>query len=153
MIAKDLPRAEDCNCFAVRSAARHVTQYYDQFLAPIGCALRNSRSWQSSSAGAADHQRARRRDGDGSHDARAQHPAARTGGLIQIEAGRPTAAPRSPSDQSRRDGLKAASRPGRKRKPNSKHISAPDAPQSCATLLRAVVASENTPQAQSARLT
>ncbi len=26
----------DCNCFAVRSAARHVTQLYDQFLAPAG---------------------------------------------------------------------------------------------------------------------
>jgi DNA-binding MarR family transcriptional regulator len=25
-----------CNCFAVRSAARHVSQFYDQFLAPIG---------------------------------------------------------------------------------------------------------------------
>jgi len=25
---------EDCNCFAVRSAARHVTQFYDQLLAP-----------------------------------------------------------------------------------------------------------------------
>ncbi len=36
MIAKDLPRAEDCNCFALRSAARHTTQLYDQFLAPIG---------------------------------------------------------------------------------------------------------------------
>jgi DNA-binding MarR family transcriptional regulator len=31
-----LPKAEDCNCFAVRSAARHVTQLYDQFLAPVG---------------------------------------------------------------------------------------------------------------------
>lgn len=29
-------RLEDCNCFAVRSAARHVSQFYDQFLAPIG---------------------------------------------------------------------------------------------------------------------
>jgi DNA-binding MarR family transcriptional regulator len=28
--------ADDCNCFAIRSAARHVTQFYDQFLAPIG---------------------------------------------------------------------------------------------------------------------
>ena len=28
--------AEDCNCYAVRAAARHVTQYYDQFLAPTG---------------------------------------------------------------------------------------------------------------------
>jgi len=26
----------DCNCLAVRQAARHVTQFYDQFLAPIG---------------------------------------------------------------------------------------------------------------------
>jgi DNA-binding MarR family transcriptional regulator len=27
---------DDCNCYAVRAAARHVTQYYDQFLAPTG---------------------------------------------------------------------------------------------------------------------
>jgi DNA-binding MarR family transcriptional regulator len=27
---------EECNCFAVRAAARHVTQLYDQLLAPIG---------------------------------------------------------------------------------------------------------------------
>jgi DNA-binding MarR family transcriptional regulator len=27
---------QDCNCFALRSAARHVTQLYDQFLAPSG---------------------------------------------------------------------------------------------------------------------
>ena len=33
---RPLPRPEDCNCFAVRSAARHVSQFYDQFLAPIG---------------------------------------------------------------------------------------------------------------------
>ena len=31
-----LPGPEECNCFAVRSAARHVTQLYDQFLAPAG---------------------------------------------------------------------------------------------------------------------
>jgi DNA-binding MarR family transcriptional regulator len=30
------PSAEECNCFAVRAAARHVTQCYDQFLAPSG---------------------------------------------------------------------------------------------------------------------
>jgi DNA-binding MarR family transcriptional regulator len=36
MSATTLPRPEDCNCFAVRSAARHVTQFYDQSLAPIG---------------------------------------------------------------------------------------------------------------------
>lgn len=29
-------KTEDCNCFAVRSAARHVTQLYDQCLAPVG---------------------------------------------------------------------------------------------------------------------
>ena len=29
-------KPEDCNCFIARSAARHVTQLYDQFLAPVG---------------------------------------------------------------------------------------------------------------------
>ena len=36
MPAESMPRSEDCNCFAVRSAARHVSQFYDQFLAPVG---------------------------------------------------------------------------------------------------------------------
>ena len=36
MVTTTLPGAEQCNCFAVRSAARHVTQLYDQLLAPIG---------------------------------------------------------------------------------------------------------------------
>jgi DNA-binding MarR family transcriptional regulator len=27
---------KECNCFVVRSAARHVTQFYDQFLASVG---------------------------------------------------------------------------------------------------------------------
>jgi hypothetical protein len=36
MPTETLPKPEDCNCFAVRSAARHVSQFYDQFLAPIG---------------------------------------------------------------------------------------------------------------------
>ena len=36
MPVETLPRPEDCNCFAVRSAARHISQFYDQFLAPIG---------------------------------------------------------------------------------------------------------------------
>ena len=30
------PQAERCNCLAVRQAARHVTQFYDQHLAPSG---------------------------------------------------------------------------------------------------------------------
>jgi DNA-binding MarR family transcriptional regulator len=30
------PGPDNCNCFAVRSAARRVTQLYDLFLAPIG---------------------------------------------------------------------------------------------------------------------
>ena len=30
------PGAGDCNCFAFRAAARHVTQFYDQFLSPVG---------------------------------------------------------------------------------------------------------------------
>jgi DNA-binding MarR family transcriptional regulator len=36
MPASSLPKPEECNCFVVRSAARHVTQLYDQFLAPVG---------------------------------------------------------------------------------------------------------------------
>jgi DNA-binding MarR family transcriptional regulator len=36
MSANPLLKPEDCNCFVVRSAARHVTQLYDQFLAPVG---------------------------------------------------------------------------------------------------------------------
>jgi DNA-binding MarR family transcriptional regulator len=29
-------RPEICTCLALRQAARHVTQFYDQFLAPVG---------------------------------------------------------------------------------------------------------------------
>src|SRR5260370_33609472 len=29
-------KPELCNCLAIRQAARHVTQFYDQFLAPVG---------------------------------------------------------------------------------------------------------------------
>jgi DNA-binding MarR family transcriptional regulator len=36
MPGKSLSARQDCNCLAVRSAARHITQFYDQFLAPIG---------------------------------------------------------------------------------------------------------------------
>jgi hypothetical protein len=30
------PAPEACNCFAVRAAARQITQAYDQFLGPNG---------------------------------------------------------------------------------------------------------------------
>ena len=30
------PGREVCNCLALRQAARHITQFYDQFLAPSG---------------------------------------------------------------------------------------------------------------------
>src|SRR5215470_5896271 len=36
MSASTEVKPEECNCFVVRSAARHVTQFYDQFLAPVG---------------------------------------------------------------------------------------------------------------------
>jgi len=36
MTADPKPAAEMCNCYAVRAAARHVTQAYDLFLAPAG---------------------------------------------------------------------------------------------------------------------
>jgi hypothetical protein len=34
------PAPEACNCFAVRAAARHITQAYDPFLAPTGLRTR-----------------------------------------------------------------------------------------------------------------
>ncbi len=34
--AEARPRLAECNCLAVRQAARHVTQFYDRFLAPAG---------------------------------------------------------------------------------------------------------------------
>lgn len=36
MPAEPLPRMQECNCFAVRSAARHITRLYDQCLMPVG---------------------------------------------------------------------------------------------------------------------
>lgn len=36
MSSDDYRRGGDCNCFAVRSAARHVSQLYDQHLASTG---------------------------------------------------------------------------------------------------------------------
>ena len=30
------PRVEECTCLAVRQAARRITQFYDQHLAPVG---------------------------------------------------------------------------------------------------------------------
>src|SRR5439155_327129 len=36
MSRDELPKAEDCNCLAFRQAARHVSQFYDLFLAPTG---------------------------------------------------------------------------------------------------------------------
>jgi DNA-binding MarR family transcriptional regulator len=36
MSTDTLPRSEECNCLAVRQAARHVTQFYDQTMAPVG---------------------------------------------------------------------------------------------------------------------
>lgn len=32
----DITKADLCNCFAIRKAARHVTQLYDRHLAPVG---------------------------------------------------------------------------------------------------------------------
>jgi DNA-binding MarR family transcriptional regulator len=36
MSTDKLPRVEECTCLAVRQAARHVTQFYDQHLAAAG---------------------------------------------------------------------------------------------------------------------
>jgi DNA-binding MarR family transcriptional regulator len=34
--ALNLPNSEECNCLAVRQAARRATQFYDQIIAPAG---------------------------------------------------------------------------------------------------------------------
>src|SRR3954452_1479173 len=36
MPSKNLTRLPECNCLALRQAARHVTQFYDQYLASTG---------------------------------------------------------------------------------------------------------------------
>ena len=36
MTDDDKPRFQECNCLAIRQAARHITQFYDQILAPAG---------------------------------------------------------------------------------------------------------------------
>ena len=36
MAANQSPSFQDCNCLAIRQAARHVTQFYDQLFAPTG---------------------------------------------------------------------------------------------------------------------
>jgi len=36
MPASSQPKPDECHCFMVRSAARHLTQLYDQTLAPVG---------------------------------------------------------------------------------------------------------------------
>ena len=36
MSASAGPSFQDCNCLAIRQAARHVTQFYDQLFAPVG---------------------------------------------------------------------------------------------------------------------
>jgi DNA-binding MarR family transcriptional regulator len=36
MRAGTRPSFQDCNCLAIRQAARHVTQFYDQLFAPVG---------------------------------------------------------------------------------------------------------------------
>ena len=35
-MSDDKPFYSDCNCLAIRQAARHVTQFYDQVFAPMG---------------------------------------------------------------------------------------------------------------------
>lgn len=36
MSASQRPSLQECNCLAIRQAARHVTQFYDQLFAPVG---------------------------------------------------------------------------------------------------------------------
>ena len=69
--------SQECNCLALRQAARHVTQFYDQCLAPAG--LRDDAAFdpgEVETLGTADDQRARPRAGHGSNDTGTDHAAA-----------------------------------------------------------------------------
>jgi hypothetical protein len=57
MPVETLLRSEDCNCFAVRSAARHIRQLYDQFLAPIGLRTTQFSIGEARKTGTVDHPR------------------------------------------------------------------------------------------------
>ena len=61
MSTDNLPRVEGCTCLAVRQAARRITQFYDQHLAPFW--LRTTQFsifGEAEAAGANDDQRAGR---------------------------------------------------------------------------------------------
>lgn len=77
---------EECNCLAVRSAARHVTQFYQSALGSRRPA--NNAIFDSSKAerqGTVDHKRSGQGNGHGSHDAWAKHSPLERDGLIRIE--------------------------------------------------------------------
>jgi len=50
MPSQDFARLAQCNCLALRQAARHVTQFYDQYLASTGLRTTSFRSWRSFTA-------------------------------------------------------------------------------------------------------
>jgi hypothetical protein len=77
----------ECICLAVRQAARHVTQFYISAWRRAGFARRSSRCLRSAAARSADDERPCRRNADGSHHARAEHPAARPGRAHPDRAG------------------------------------------------------------------
>ena len=45
MLSQNALQPQNCNCLAIRQAARHVAQFYDRELAAVVYATRNSRSW------------------------------------------------------------------------------------------------------------
>jgi len=47
MSTDNLPRVEECTCLAVRQAARRITQFYDQHLAPFWLRTTQFRFWRS----------------------------------------------------------------------------------------------------------
>ena len=61
MSTDNLPRVEECTCLAVRQAARRITQFYDQHLAPFWLRTTQfSNSGEAEAARANDDQRAGR---------------------------------------------------------------------------------------------
>jgi DNA-binding MarR family transcriptional regulator len=128
-----LSNSEECNCFAVRAAARHVTQFYDQFLAPAGLRTTQFSILEKLKRLGPLTIKTLARDMvmDRTTLGRNILPLERDG-LIRIEA---TASDRRAKElHLTKAGEKRSmkrSRPGRRRRRDSKRASASSAPRSC----------------------
>jgi hypothetical protein len=77
-VAAEIPTGtQDCNCFALRSSARHISQFYDQLMAPVGLRIiKFSILAKLNRLGPMTINALGRKYGHGPHHARTQRPTA-----------------------------------------------------------------------------